>query len=58
MEGYRRVEVQMDSQVAIASLLDKNVTIAHQHALKVLESREWLRREWDLKLKHVYREVN
>ncbi|CAN1845776.1 Putative ribonuclease H protein At1g65750 [Linum perenne] len=56
--GYRRVEVQLDSQAAIAILLDKSVTVSHQHALEVLEFRDWLDRDWALKLKHVYREAN
>ncbi|CAN1166153.1 Putative ribonuclease H protein At1g65750 [Linum perenne] len=57
-EGFRRVEVQMDSQAAIAILLDKSLTIAHQHALEVLEFRDWMNRDWVLRLKHVYREAN
>ncbi|CAN1121954.1 Putative ribonuclease H protein At1g65750 [Linum perenne] len=58
LEGYRRVEVQLDSQAAIAILLDRNDTIFHQHALEVFEFREWMGRDWILKLKHVYREAN
>ncbi|CAN1839814.1 Putative ribonuclease H protein At1g65750 [Linum perenne] len=56
--GYRRVEVQLDSQAAIAILLDKSASVSHQHALEVLEFRDWLGRDWALKLKHVYREAN
>ncbi|CAN1123825.1 Putative ribonuclease H protein At1g65750 [Linum perenne] len=58
LAGYRRLEVQMDSQAAIAILMDKSDTITHQHALEVYEFREWLGRDWVLKLKHVYREAN
>ncbi|CAN1193152.1 hypothetical protein LINPERPRIM_LOCUS28129, partial [Linum perenne] len=39
-EGYKKVKVQMDSQAAVAILLDKSLTIAHQHGLEVLEFRD------------------
>ncbi|CAN1188099.1 hypothetical protein LINPERPRIM_LOCUS32236 [Linum perenne] len=48
----------MDSQSTVAILLDKILTIAHQYALEVLEFRDWQRRSWELKLKHVFREGN
>ncbi|CAN1190075.1 Putative ribonuclease H protein At1g65750, partial [Linum perenne] len=57
LEGYKRVEVQLDSQAAITILLDRNDTISHQDALEVFEFREWMGRDWVLKLKHVYREA-
>ncbi|CAN1173215.1 Putative ribonuclease H protein At1g65750 [Linum perenne] len=33
MEGFRKVEVQMDSQAAVAILLDTSPTIDHPHAI-------------------------
>ncbi|CAN1243153.1 Putative ribonuclease H protein At1g65750, partial [Linum perenne] len=56
--GYRNVEIQMDSLAAIAILLDKNPMINHQHAIEVLEFRDWVSKDWELKLKHIYREGN
>ncbi|CAN1146097.1 Putative ribonuclease H protein At1g65750, partial [Linum perenne] len=57
-EGFRKVEVQMDSKAVIAILLDKDQSIDHSHALEVLEFRDWATRNWDLRLKHIYREAN
>ncbi|CAN1818919.1 Putative ribonuclease H protein At1g65750, partial [Linum perenne] len=57
-EGFRKVEVRMDSQAAIAILTDSNQSIEHQHALEVLEFRNWVDKDWELRLKHVYREGN
>ncbi|CAN1775003.1 Putative ribonuclease H protein At1g65750, partial [Linum perenne] len=57
-EGFRNVEVQLDSYAAITIFSDSNPKIDRQHALEVLEFRDWLRRDWDLRLKHVYREAN
>ncbi|CAN1732359.1 hypothetical protein LINPERHAP1_LOCUS1596 [Linum perenne] len=48
----------MDSQAAISILLDKNQSIDHQHALEVLEFRDWAARNWDMRLKHIYHEAN
>ncbi|CAN1801100.1 hypothetical protein LINPERHAP1_LOCUS22812 [Linum perenne] len=36
-KGYKKLEVQMDSQATVAILLDKSLTIAHQQVLEVLE---------------------
>ncbi|CAN1146313.1 Putative ribonuclease H protein At1g65750 [Linum perenne] len=57
-EGYRKVEVQMDSQTAIVILLDRRPSIDHQHTLEVFEFRDWMNRDWELRLKHIYREAN
>ncbi|CAN1850150.1 hypothetical protein LINPERHAP1_LOCUS39711 [Linum perenne] len=35
-----------------------NPSVVHQHSLEVLEIQELLRREWEVKFKHVYREAN
>ncbi|CAN1729404.1 Putative ribonuclease H protein At1g65750 [Linum perenne] len=57
-DGFRKVEVRMDSQAAIAILTDSKQSIEHQHALEVLEFRNWVDKDWELRLKHVYREAN
>ncbi|CAN1121625.1 Putative ribonuclease H protein At1g65750 [Linum perenne] len=57
-EGFRKVEEQIDSQAAIAILLDKNQLLDHQHGIEVLEFRDWVAKDWDLRLKHIYREAN
>ncbi|CAN1274277.1 Putative ribonuclease H protein At1g65750 [Linum perenne] len=56
--GYRRVEIQSDSKAAIDILTDNSAVISHSHALEVLEFRDWLRRDWEIKIRHVYREAN
>ncbi|CAN1826392.1 Putative ribonuclease H protein At1g65750 [Linum perenne] len=56
--GYRKVEVQMDSQAAIYILTNDNPRVAHQHSLEVLEVQELLHRDWEVTFKHVYREAN
>ncbi|CAN1144455.1 Putative ribonuclease H protein At1g65750 [Linum perenne] len=56
--GFKKVEVQIDSLAAIAILLDKNPVINHHHAIEVFEFRDWVRKDWEIKLKHVYREGN
>ncbi|CAN1314879.1 Putative ribonuclease H protein At1g65750 [Linum perenne] len=58
MEGFRKVEVQMDSQAAMAILLDSRPSIDHHHALEVFEFRDWMNKDWELWLKHIYREAN
>ncbi|CAN1794637.1 hypothetical protein LINPERHAP1_LOCUS20370, partial [Linum perenne] len=30
----------------------------HQYTLQVLEFQDWLQRDWEVKVKHVYREAN
>ncbi|CAN1169620.1 Putative ribonuclease H protein At1g65750 [Linum perenne] len=56
--GYRRVEIQTDSMAAMAILTDNSARISHTHALEVLEFRDWLRRDWEIRVRHVYREAN
>ncbi|CAN1822388.1 Putative ribonuclease H protein At1g65750 [Linum perenne] len=56
--GYRRIEVQIDSQAAIAILTDNNAEITHTHALDVLEFRDWTSKDWEVRIRHVYREAN
>ncbi|CAN1248314.1 Putative ribonuclease H protein At1g65750 [Linum perenne] len=48
----------MDSQTAIVILLDRRPSIDHQHTLEVFEFRDWMNRDWELRLKHIYREAN
>ncbi|CAN1163501.1 Putative ribonuclease H protein At1g65750, partial [Linum perenne] len=56
--GYRRIEIQIDSKAAIAILTDKNAEITHTYALDVLEFRGWMSKDWEVKIRHVYREAN
>ncbi|CAN1187375.1 Putative ribonuclease H protein At1g65750 [Linum perenne] len=58
LRGFRKVEVQIDSQAVVAILLDTSTTLVHQHAIEVLEFRDWLEKDWELKVKHIYREAN
>ncbi|CAN1730076.1 Putative ribonuclease H protein At1g65750 [Linum perenne] len=48
----------MDSQTAMAILLDSRPSIDHHHALEVFEFRDWMSKDWELRLKHIYREAN
>ncbi|CAN1786768.1 Putative ribonuclease H protein At1g65750 [Linum perenne] len=56
--GYRKLEVQLDSKAAVAILSDRSLEITHGHGLEVIEFREWMSRDWELEIKHVYREAN
>ncbi|CAN1166059.1 Putative ribonuclease H protein At1g65750 [Linum perenne] len=56
--GYRRLEVQIDSQAVVALLSVTSSRITHSHALEVLEFQEWMTRDWEVKISHVYREAN
>ncbi|CAN1127664.1 Putative ribonuclease H protein At1g65750, partial [Linum perenne] len=51
LTGFKKVEVQMDSLAA-------NPVISHQHVIEVFEFRDWVSKDWEIKLKHVYREGN
>ncbi|CAN1743093.1 Putative ribonuclease H protein At1g65750 [Linum perenne] len=53
--GVRRLEIQIDSQAVVALLRETSSDIAHSHALDVLEFQEWMKREWEVKLIHVFR---
>ncbi|CAN1140350.1 Putative ribonuclease H protein At1g65750 [Linum perenne] len=56
--GYRKLEVQMDSKKAMSILLNFEPASSHQFTLEVMEFQEWLQREWEVKVIHVYREAN
>ncbi|CAN0903393.1 Putative ribonuclease H protein At1g65750 [Linum grandiflorum] len=53
----RRVAIQTDS-LAASKLLQQRDNPDHQHASLVLQFQQLLRREWEVKLFHVYREGN
>ncbi|CAN0873717.1 Putative ribonuclease H protein At1g65750, partial [Linum grandiflorum] len=55
--GARRVAIQTDS-LAASKLLQQCDNPDHQHASLVLKFQQLLRREWEVKLFHVYREGN
>ncbi|CAN1233454.1 Putative ribonuclease H protein At1g65750 [Linum perenne] len=56
--GYRKVEVQLDSQIAVAIIRDKSSNIMHEHSLEVMEFRDWVSRDGELRIRHFYREAN
>ncbi|CAN1188105.1 Putative ribonuclease H protein At1g65750 [Linum perenne] len=56
--GYQKLEIQMDSKVAVEILLNASLATSHQFTLEALEFRDWLQRDWMVKVKHVYREAN
>ncbi|CAN1835923.1 Putative ribonuclease H protein At1g65750 [Linum perenne] len=55
--GFRRVELQMDSSVAINLFLATEEPM-HQHAGEVLRFRELRTLGWSINIRHVYREGN
>ncbi|CAN1850420.1 Putative ribonuclease H protein At1g65750, partial [Linum perenne] len=55
--GLTKVELQVDSS-AIVQLVEDEGEPRHQHAMEVLEFRDLFARDWDVRLRHVYREGN
>ncbi|CAI0389272.1 unnamed protein product [Linum tenue] len=55
--GHRRVELQLDSTTAV-QLLSPEAPTTHQHASLVLEFRELVRRDWEVVVRHIYREAS
>ncbi|CAN1129678.1 Putative ribonuclease H protein At1g65750 [Linum perenne] len=56
-QGHRKIELQMDSQAAIQLLVSTEVP-THQHAMEVYEFQELLSRNWEVSIRHTYREGN
>ncbi|CAN1185481.1 Putative ribonuclease H protein At1g65750 [Linum perenne] len=48
----------MDSKMVMSILLNSEPGSSHQYTLEVLEFQEWLQRDWEVKVIHVYREAN
>ncbi|CAN1777220.1 Putative ribonuclease H protein At1g65750, partial [Linum perenne] len=57
VDGYRLVELQLDSTAAISLLLSEEDP-SHQHATEVLKFRGLQRRNCTIRVRHVYREGN
>ncbi|CAN1193376.1 Putative ribonuclease H protein At1g65750 [Linum perenne] len=55
--GLSKVELQVDSS-AIIQMIEEVGEPKHQHAMEVLEFRDLVARDWDVQLRHVYREGN
>ncbi|CAN1156960.1 Putative ribonuclease H protein At1g65750 [Linum perenne] len=53
----RKVELQVDS-TTIINLIEADNEPRHQHAMEVLDLRELLHHEWEVRLMHVYKEGN
>ncbi|CAN1193314.1 Putative ribonuclease H protein At1g65750, partial [Linum perenne] len=53
----RRIELQVDSK-AIIQLIEAEEEPQHQHAMIVLDFRDYLSRNWEVRLRHIYREAN
>ncbi|CAN1149143.1 hypothetical protein LINPERPRIM_LOCUS38471 [Linum perenne] len=43
MAGFQKIEVQLDSQPAVAILMNEDFAISHSHVLEVMEFQEWTR---------------
>ncbi|CAN1810904.1 Putative ribonuclease H protein At1g65750 [Linum perenne] len=55
--GFRQVELQLDSQAAVAILLSPEDP-QHQYMAEVLYFRELCGRDWRVRTRHVYKEAN
>ncbi|CAN1156869.1 hypothetical protein LINPERHAP2_LOCUS21191 [Linum perenne] len=55
--GYRKIALQLDSQVAVSILLQDG-EVTHKHGTEVLKFRELLSRDWVVKVYHIFREAN
>ncbi|CAN1157083.1 Putative ribonuclease H protein At1g65750 [Linum perenne] len=55
--GVRRVVLQVDS-MTVVQLLDSPGDPMHQHAMEVRDIRELISRDWEVRVRHVYREAN
>ncbi|CAN1188180.1 Putative ribonuclease H protein At1g65750 [Linum perenne] len=53
--GFRRVELQIDSKIAVR-FLSSSETPMHQQAAEVLQFRDLCRREWSVNVRNVFRE--
>ncbi|WCJ36333.1 Polynucleotidyl transferase ribonuclease H-like superfamily protein [Euphorbia peplus] len=56
-KGYVKVIVEMDSK-AVISLVQGHVNVHHPYGWIVRECQEFLKRSWDIRFLHVYREGN
>ncbi|CAN1797354.1 hypothetical protein LINPERHAP1_LOCUS21238 [Linum perenne] len=54
---YRKIALQLDSQVAVSILLQDG-EVTHKHGTEVLKFRELLSRDWVVKVYHIFREAN
>ncbi|CAI0624775.1 unnamed protein product [Linum tenue] len=56
-EGHNKVELNLDSETAIA-IIKNSVDDDHRHRLLATTINKLLRLEWEVKINHVYREMN
>ncbi|CAN1124680.1 Putative ribonuclease H protein At1g65750 [Linum perenne] len=55
--GYRKIQLQLDSQCAVQLLQGYDLE-DHAHETMIIMARELLRRDWEVRILHVYRESN
>ncbi|CAN1129782.1 Putative ribonuclease H protein At1g65750 [Linum perenne] len=55
--GFRKVKLQVDSMTVIELVKNEEIP-THQHALEVLDLRDLLRLDWEVNLRHVFKEGN
>ncbi|CAN1832077.1 Putative ribonuclease H protein At1g65750 [Linum perenne] len=55
--GYRKIQLQLDSQCAV-QLLQAEGLDDHAHAATIFKATELLQRNWEVQILHVYRESN
>lgn len=55
--GYRRVQVETDSLLAIQKL-SQEVSVLDPNRVLLTAIRDYLHRDWDFSLQHIHREAN
>ncbi|CAN1788388.1 Putative ribonuclease H protein At1g65750 [Linum perenne] len=55
--GFRQVELQLDSKVTVSLLLSSEEP-EHQRAAEVLHFRNLCKRNWEVRVRHIFREAN
>ncbi|CAN1183029.1 Putative ribonuclease H protein At1g65750 [Linum perenne] len=55
--GYRKIQLQLDSQCAVLLLQGEGLE-DHAHAATIMTATELLRRNWKVQIIYVYRESN
>ncbi|CAN1788455.1 Putative ribonuclease H protein At1g65750 [Linum perenne] len=55
--GFRKVELQVDS-TAVVALFNEEGVPNHQNAMEVMDFQDLLKRDWTVRIRHVFREGN
>jgi ribonuclease HI len=56
-KGFRKIILESDSSLAV-DLITKNKIFIDKNYNLIMQARELLAKEWDIQVRHVYREAN